>query len=118
MGKSSICKKLADDLNMVFLNPLTFIDSILQKVAKFEEDLANSGEDNADVEDQENPDASDKLKNNKKGPESVLSVLEFDIYTELTSGKAISEENINSLYKSILSSNLAFSRGVIIEQNP
>jgi len=117
MGKSSICKKLADDLNMVFLNPLTFIDSILQKVAKFEEDLANSGEDNADVEDQENPDASDKLKNNKKGPESVLSVLEFDIYTELTSGKAISEENINSLYKSILSSNLAFSRGVIIEHN-
>lgn len=100
---------------MVFLNPLSFIDTIFAKVAKFEEDLANSGEDNPEPQDEEED--PNKPKKQKKGVESVLTILENDIYNELTSGKAISEDNMKALYKNILTSNLAFSRGVIIEHN-
>ncbi len=116
MGKTSICKKLAADLNMVFMNPLAFIDEIFAKVAKFEEELANSGEDNVEPEEGDEADPN-KPKKVKKGPESVLSGLEYNIYTELSCGKAISEENLYSMHKTILTSNLAFSRGVLIEHN-
>lgn len=101
---------------MVFMNPLAFTDEIFTKVAKFEEELANSGEENAEPEEGDEADPN-KPKKPKKGPESVLSALEFDIYTELSCGQAISEDNLNEMFKTILTSNLAFSRGVVIEHN-
>lgn len=117
MGKTSICKKLAEEMNMVFLNPLTFFDQIFAKVAKFWEDLEASGEaDEPAPEDGEevDPNAPKKVK---KGPDSVLTKLEFDIYNELNSGKEISEENLKGMYKAIIHSDLAKSRGIIIEHN-
>lgn len=101
---------------MVFLNPLNYIDEIFAKVAKFEEELANNGEDNneADEADDATP---NKPKKAKKGPESVLTKLEFDIYEELISGREISEYNLNELFKTLLTSDLAFSRGIIIEHD-
>ncbi len=102
-------------MNMVFLNPLSYLDEIFLKVAKFYEDLENSGEDNPEPEGEDvDPNVSKKVK---KGPDSVLTKLEYDIYCELNSGKAISDENLKGMYKAIIHSDLAKSRGIIIEHD-
>lgn len=117
MGKTSICKKLAEEINMVFLDPINFLEEIFKKVAKFWEDLENNPE---EVQDQpeEGEDADPNApKKPKKGPESVLTKLEFEIFNELNSGKELNEENLNGMYKAIIHSDLAKSRGIIIEHN-
>jgi adenylate kinase family enzyme/YHS domain-containing protein len=116
-GKSSVCKKLAEDLNMVYLQPDKFFEGIMAKVAKFEEDMQNLDEGAQDQDGDDDPSGAKKEPKKKPGLDSVLSKLELDIYNELMSGKEISQENMINLYKHIIYSDLALSRGLIIDQN-
>lgn len=114
-GKTSVCKKIADDLNMVYLHPQKFFDKVFEKVAKYDEDMLEWD----DGEDQIDPDNPDEVlpKKEKPGVQTRLTKLEFDIYSDLISGREISRENFVNLYKHIIHSDLAQSRGLIIDQN-
>lgn len=115
-GKSTVCKKLAEDLNMVYLQPDKFFEVIMAKVAKFEEDLQNFDDGAQDQEGDDDSNGTKKDPKKKPGLDTVLSNLELDIYNELMSGKEISQENMINIYKHIIYSDLAFSRGLIIDQ--
>ena len=91
-----------------------FFEPRFQKVAKFYEDLENAGDPEPEEGEDADPNAPKKVK---KGPESVLTKLEYDIFCELNSGKAVSEGNLKGMYKAIIHSDLSKSRGIIIEHN-
>ena len=125
IGKTSVSQKLSKDLDMVYLDPTKFFESIFAKVAEFEEKMANwdenEGQEDANNEPAEGEEEKDKEKEKPKkqkpGVDSVLNSVEFDVYTDLTKGQGISELNMQRLYMYLLHSDLALSRGVVIDMN-
>ena len=106
---------------MVYLDPIKYFEDIFTKVAKFEEDMLNweeTAEENIDPDQEQNGDNQDfKPKKLKPGVDSVLTELEFSVYTDLTEGREVSQENLTNVFKYIINSKAAYSKGVIIDQN-
>lgn len=126
IGKTSVSQKLSKDLEMVYLEPTKFFESIFAKVAEFEEKMANWDENEgqeevnneAEGEEGENKDKEKEVpKKQKPGVDTVLNKVEYDIYCDLTRGQGISELNMQRMYMYLLHSDLAFSRGVVIDMN-
>ena len=147
IGKSSVSKKLAEDLGMVYLEPTKFFDDIFKKVADFEEKMLTWDEEHPKEEEpnpEENPeeaeqDEANKAKKAKKAkkeevnylaswepepaknvkPEvdSVLNEVELAVYNDLINGQGVSELNMQRMYMYILHSDLAISRGVVIDMS-
>jgi len=118
-GKSKICKKIEEDLNMVYLDPIKYLDNIMTKVAKFEEDMLNWEETIEEEVNQEDGVENSQiiLKKQRPGLDSVLNPLELSVYIELIEGKAISDENLTNVFKNIINSNNSQTKGLIIDQN-
>ena len=145
VGKSSVCKKLAEDLNMVYLEPTKFFDEIFKKVADFEEKMLTWDEEHPKEEEpnpEENPEEAEQdeakkkqkkvkkeetnylaswepepTKNVKPEVDSVLNEVELAVYNDLINGQGVSEQNMQRMYMYILHSDLAISRGVVIDMN-
>ena len=145
VGKSSVCKKLAEDLNMVYLEPTKFFDEIFKKVADFEEKMLTWDEEHPKEEEpnqEENPEEAEQddtkkkqkkvkkeetnylaswepepAKNVKPEVDSVLNEVELAVYNDLINGQGVSEQNMQRMYMYILHSDLALSRGVVIDMN-
>ena len=145
VGKSSVCKKLAEDLNMVYLEPTKFFDEIFKKVADFEEKMLTWDEEHPKEEEpnpEENPEEGEQdeskkkqkkvkkeetnylaswepepAKNVKPEVDSVLNEVELAVYNDLINGQGVSELNMQRMYMYILHSDLAISRGVVIDMN-
>ena len=73
--------------------------------------------DGDEEEEEEKDKEKEKPKKQKPGVDSVLNSVEFDVYTDLTKGQGISELNMQRLYMYLLHSDLALSRGVVIDMN-
>ena len=146
IGKSSVSKKLAEDLGMVYLEPTKFFDDIFKKVADFEEKMLTwdeehpkeeepNPEENPEEQEQEDPKAKKKkakkeevnnylaswepepAKNIKPEVDSVLNEVELAVYNDLINGQGVSELNMQRMYMYILHSDLAVSRGVVIDMS-
>ena len=146
IGKSSVSKKLAEDLGMVYLEPTKFFDDIFKKVADFEEKMLTwdeehpkeeepNPEENPEEQEQEDPKAKKKkakkeepnnylaswepepAKNVKPEVDSVLNEVELAVYNDLINGQGVSELNMQRMYMYILHSDLAISRGVVIDMS-
>ena len=145
VGKSSVCKKLAEDLNMVYLEPTKFFDEIFKKVADFEEKMLTWDEEHPKEEEpnqEENPEEAEQdetkkkqkkvkkeetnflaswepepTKNVKPEVDSVLNEVELAVYNDLINGQGVSELNMQRMYMYILHSDLAISRGVVMDMN-
>ena len=146
VGKSSVSKKLAEDLNMVYLEPTKFFDEIFKKVADFEEKMLTWDEEHPKEEEpnpeenQEEGEQEEGKKKQKKAPkkeetnylaswepepaknvkpevDSVLNEVELAVYNDLINGQGVSEQNMQRMYMYILHSDLAISRGVVIDMN-
>ena len=147
VGKSSVSKKLADDLGMVYLEPTKFFDDIFKKVADFEEKMLTWDEEHPKEEEpnpEENPEEAEQdegnkakkakkqkkeevnylaswepepAKNVKPEVDSVLNEVELAVYNDLINGQGVSELNMQRMYMYILHSDLAISRGVVIDMS-
>ena len=146
IGKSSVSKKLAEDLGMVYLEPTKFFDDIFKKVADFEEKMLTWDEEHPKEEEQspeENPEEAEAeegkakkakkpkkeevnylaswepepAKNVKPEVDSVLNEVELAVYNDLINGGGVSELNMQRMYMYILHSDLAISRGVVIDMS-
>ena len=147
IGKSSVSKKLAEDLGMVYLEPTKFFDDIFKKVADFEEKMLTweeehpkeeepNPEENQEEAEQDEANKAKKAKKAKKEevnylaswepepaknvkPEvdSVLNEVELAVYNDLINGQGVSELNMQRMYMYILHSDLAISRGVVIDMS-
>ena len=100
---------------MVYLSPEKFFETIFEKEKKFDEEMANF-----DPNELEDPSAEvvEGVEPKRKAPpviDKYLTELELRVYKELKSGSAIKPQTLNDLYKYIITSDLAYSRGVIIE---
>ena len=74
VGKSSVSKKLAEDLNMVYLEPTKFFDEIFKKVADFEEKMLTWDEEHPKEEEpnpEENQEEADQEEGKKKPKKNV-----------------------------------------------
>jgi adenylate/nucleoside-diphosphate kinase len=112
IGKTSVCKKLAEELNMVLLDPQEFFKGIFNKQKLFEEELSSW---EPPQEDPENPIPEDQ----KPKPPQIskyLSPLELEVYNDLMDGNSVKQETLYEIFKLIARSDLAFSRGLIIDQ--
>ena len=145
VGKSSVSKKLAEDLNMVYLEPTKFFEEIFKKVADFEEKMLTWDEEHP-KEEEPNPEENQEegeqdeakkkqkkvkkeetnylaswepepVKNVKPEVDSVLNEVELAVYNDLINGQGVSEQNMQRMYMYILHSDLAISRGVVIDMN-
>ena len=56
-------------------------------------------------------------KNVKPEVDSVLNEVELAVYNDLINGQGVSEQNMQRMYMYILHSDLAISRGVVIDMN-
>ena len=145
VGKSAVSKKLAEDLNMVYLEPTKFFEEIFKKVADFEEKMLTWDEEHPKEEEpnpEENPEEGEQdetkkkqkkvkkeetnylaswepepTKNVKPEVDSVLNEVELAVYNDLINGQGVSEQNMQRMYMYILHSDLAISRGVVIDMN-
>ena len=146
IGKSSVSKKLAEDLGMVYLEPTKFFDDIFKKVADFEEKMLTWDEEHPKEEEpnpEENPEEGEQdeakakkakkakkeevnylaswepepAKNVKPEVDSVLNEVELAVYNDLINGQGVSELNMQRMYMYILHSDLAISRGVVIDMS-
>ena len=146
IGKSSVSKKLAEDLGMVYLEPTKFFEDIFKKVADFEEKMLTWDEEHPkeeepnpeeNQEEAEQDDAKAKkakkpkkeevnylaswepepTKNVKPEVDSVLNEVELAVYNDLINGQGVSELNMQRMYMYILHSDLAISRGVVIDMS-
>ena len=145
VGKSAVSKKLAEDLGMVYLEPTKFFDEIFKKVADFEEKMLTWDEEHPKEEEpnqEENPEEAEQdetkkkqkkvkkeetnylaswepepTKNVKPEVDSVLNEVELAVYNDLINGQGVSEQNMQRMYMYILHSDLAISRGVVIDMN-
>ena len=145
VGKSAVSKKLAEDLNMVYLEPTKFFEEIFKKVADFEEKMLTWDEEHPKEEEpnpDENPEEGEQdetkkkqkkvkkeetnylaswepepTKNVKPEVDSVLNEVELAVYNDLINGQGVSEQNMQRMYMYILHSDLAISRGVVIDMN-
>ena len=146
IGKSSVSKKLAEDLGMVYLEPTKYFDDIFKKVADFEEKMLTwdeehpkeeepNPEENPEEQEQEDPKAKKKkpkkeevnnylaswepepAKNVKPEVDSVLNEVELAVYNDLINGQGVSELNMQRMFMYILHSDLAISRGVVIDMS-
>ena len=145
IGKTSVSKKLAEDLGMVYLEPTKFFDDIFKKVADFEEKMLTWDEEHPKEEEpnpEENPEEGaeqeegkakkakkpkkeevnylaswepEPTKNVKPEVDSVLNEVELAVYNDLINGQGVSELNMQRMYMHILHSDLAISRGVVID---
>ena len=147
IGKSSVSKKLAEDLGMVYLEPSKFFDDIFKKVADFEEKMLTWDEEHPKEEEpnpeENNPEEAEQeegkpkkakkakkeevnylaswepepAKNVKPEVDSVLNEVELAVYNDLINGQGVSELNMQRMYMYILHSDLAISRGVVIDMS-
>ncbi|MCQ2816063.1 MAG: nucleoside monophosphate kinase [archaeon] len=123
IGKTSVAEKLSKDLEMVLLEPKKFFEGIFQKVADFEEKMQswdeNEGaeENNEGGEEGEGEEKKEKKKKQKPTVDSVLNPVEFAVYDDITNGRPISELNMQRMYMYLLHTDLALSRGVVIDMN-
>jgi len=100
---------------MVYLSPEKFFESIFEKEKKFDEEMANF-----DPNELEDPNAEvvEGVEPKRKAPPTIdkyLTELELKVYNELKSGSAIQPDTLINLYRYIVSSDLAYSRGLIID---
>ena len=147
IGKSSVSKKLAEDLGMVYLEPTKFFEEIFKKVADFEEKMLTWDEEHQ-KEEEPNPEENQEEpaeqqeevkakkpkkkkeepnylaswepeppKNTKPEVDSVLNEVELAVYNDLINGQGVSELNMQRMYMYILHSDLAISRGVVIDMS-
>jgi adenylate/nucleoside-diphosphate kinase len=114
IGKTSVSKKLAEDMNMVYLDPEKYFANIFTKVAKYEEDMQNWDDGSGEPNDDQGDDAA-RPKKVKPGLDSVLYKLEEKVYSDLMEGREIPRESMFELYKNIIHSDLAYSRGLVID---
>ena len=144
IGKTSVSKKLAEDLGMVYLEPTKFFEDIFKKVADFEEKMLTWDEEHPKEEEpnpEENQEEADQEEGKPKKPkkqkkeevnylaswepeptknvkpevDSVLNEVELAVYNDLINGQGVSELNMQRMYMYILHSDLAISRGVVID---
>ena len=122
-----------------------FFDEIFKKVADFEEKMLTWDEEHPKEEEpnpEENPEEGEQdeakkkqkkvkkeetnylaswepepTKNVKPEVDSVLNEVELAVYNDLINGQGVSEQNMQRMYMYILHSDLAISRGVVIDMN-
>ena len=131
---------------MVYLEPTKFFDDIFKKVADFEEKMLTWDEEHPKEEEpnpEENPEEGEQeegkakkakkakkeevnylaswepepAKNVKPEVDSVLNEVELAVYNDLINGQGVSELNMQRMYMYILHSDLAISRGVVIDMS-
>jgi predicted AAA+ superfamily ATPase len=66
IGKTSIANKLSSDLQMEFLEPSKFFESIFKKVEEFEEKMQNWEEENPNKEENENGEEGENAEDEEK----------------------------------------------------
>ena len=125
IGKTSVSAKLSADLQMVYLDPDKFFKDIFKKVEEFEEKMANWDENEGNEDDNNAQDGAEgednkdkpKPKKVKPGVDTALNAVEYAVYNDIINGGAISQLNMQRMYSHILHSDLALSRGVVIDMN-
>ena len=126
IGKTSVSAKLSADLQMVYLDPDKFFKDIFKKVEEFEEKMANWDENEGNEDDNNAQDGAEgegdnkdkpKPKKEKPGVDTALNAVEYAVYNDIINGGAISQLNMQRMYSHILHSDLALSRGVVIDMN-
>ena len=112
IGKTTICKKLAEELNLVLLDPQEFFKGIFSKQKLFEEELA------AYEPPQEDPDNPLPPDQKPKPPQitKFLSPIELEVYNDLLDGRCVRQEALYEIFKLISKSDFAYSRGLLIDQ--
>ncbi len=70
IGKTSIANKLSSDLQMEFLEPSKFFESIFKKVEEFEEKMQNWEEENPNKEENENGEEGENAEDEEKKEEN------------------------------------------------
>jgi adenylate kinase family enzyme/YHS domain-containing protein len=105
---------------MVYIHPEKIFKNIFEKVAKYEEDMANF-DDSPDIPNDTSQDPADIENLPRKEKPSVdtafNSEIERLVYHEIVNGQCIQPETLIKLYKTLIFSDLAYSRGILIEHN-
>jgi YHS domain-containing protein len=104
---------------MVYLEPTKFFESVLSKSQKFDEALAEFIENNPDQaqdSSKANDPADQEPRPAKPEIETFLTEIELEAYHHLMTGMGIEEDLLYRIYKHISGSELAQSRGMIIDQ--
>jgi len=70
IGKTSIANKLSTDLQMEFLEPSKYFESIFKKVEEFEEKMQNWEEENPNKEENENGEEGENVEDEEKKEEN------------------------------------------------
>ena len=114
VGKSSLCKSMCKEMDLVFLTPEDFVLNKLQKkIALYEEANENF------VEDPVDDDTKDQQADKKKRPQpkDFMTELEYQVYFDiyLDSGE-LKLSTLQKLYSHLIATE-GSSKGVVIEHN-